>query len=63
MKTEISYEFLFKIEAGDQEAMKELRVLLYKGHEKHWSDCATNCMSSPELLGPCDCGGYHEEEP
>ena len=22
----------------------------------HWSDCATNNTSTPELLGACDCG-------
>lgn len=27
---------------------------------RHWSDCATNNRGCPELLGPCDCGGYKE---
>lgn len=25
---------------------------------RHWSDCATNNRGVPEMLGPCDCGGY-----
>ena len=27
---------------------------------KHYSDCSTNNHGVPELLGPCDCGGYDE---
>ena len=27
---------------------------------RHWSDCATNNRGTPELLGPCDCGGYSD---
>lgn len=27
---------------------------------RHWSDCATNNRGCPDLLGPCDCGGYKE---
>jgi len=27
----------------------------------HWSDCATSNRGTPELEGPCDCGGYVEE--
>lgn len=45
--------------------MRELRAALAAQQPpaqeaviRHWSDCATNNRGVPEMLGPCDCGGY-----
>ena len=41
----------------DREACRQLATAALRGEVQHWSDCATNNRGTPELLGPCDCGG------
>ncbi len=55
---------LWKHAEPTAEVMNRLRNALAALSAKptlHWSDCATSNRGTPELEGPCDCGGYTPE--